>query len=330
MWAYDSVFYHIYPLGFCGAPHDNDGVLTHSILKIADWAGHIEKLGADAMYLGPVFESDCHGYDTRDYRRVDCRLGTNEDLKTVCAELRKHGIRVIFDGVFNHVGRGFWAFRDVQERKWDSPYKDWFHINFGGNSGYNDGFWYEGWEGHYELVKLNLRNPAVADYIDVIRALEPFTVGGAEVTAFHTLHDTDESVGYRIEADGASFGFCTDLGCLTDEVLDAMSGVEAAVIESNYDEQMLCDGPYPVYLKRRILSDHGHLSNEDAGRLAVRLAESGARGLILGHLSRENNRPDKALAAVSAALAEAGESPELLAAPPLGAVYMEAGARCRA
>ena len=88
MWAYDSVFYHIYPLGFCGAPHDNDGVLTHSILKIADWAGHIEKLGADAMYLGPVFESDCHGYDTRDYRRVDCRLGTNEDLKTVCAELR--------------------------------------------------------------------------------------------------------------------------------------------------------------------------------------------------------------------------------------------------
>ena len=165
MWAYDSVFYHIYPLGFCGAPHDNDGVLTHSILKIADWAGHIEKLGADAMYLGPVFESDCHGYDTRDYRRVDCRLGTNEDLKTVCAELRKHGIRVIFDGVFNHVGRGFWAFRDVQERKWDSPYKDWFHINFGGNSGYNDGFWYEGWEGHYELVKLNLKNPAVVDYI---------------------------------------------------------------------------------------------------------------------------------------------------------------------
>ena len=77
MWAYDSVFYHIYPLGFCGAPHDNDGVLTHSILKIADWAGHIEKLGADAMYLGPVFESDCHGYDTRDYRRVDCRLGTD-------------------------------------------------------------------------------------------------------------------------------------------------------------------------------------------------------------------------------------------------------------
>lgn len=165
MWAYDSVFYHIYPLGFCGAPHENDGVTEHRMLKIADWAEHIEKLGADALYLGPVFESDCHGYDTRDYRKADCRLGTNEDLKAVCNTLKEHGIRVIFDGVFNHVGRGFWAFRDVQEKKWDSPYKDWFNTNFGGNSGYNDGFWYEGWEGHYELVKLNLRNPAVADYI---------------------------------------------------------------------------------------------------------------------------------------------------------------------
>ena len=165
MWAYDSVFYHIYPLGFCGAPHENDGVTVPRLRKVADWAGHIEKLGADALYLGPVFESDCHGYDTRDYRRVDCRLGTNEDLKAVCKALGRHGIRVILDGVFNHVGRGFWAFRDVQEKKWDSPYKDWFHINFGGNSGYNDGFWYEGWEGHYELVKLNLKNPAVVDYI---------------------------------------------------------------------------------------------------------------------------------------------------------------------
>ena len=141
------------------------------------------------MYLGPVFESDCHGYDTRDYRRVDCRLGTNEDLKTVCAELRKHGIRVIFDGVFNHVGRGFWAFRDVQERKWDSPYKDWFHINFGGNSGYNDGFWYEGWEGHYELVKLNLKNPAVVDYIlDTVKFWrEEFGIDGLRLDVAYCL-----------------------------------------------------------------------------------------------------------------------------------------------
>ena len=189
MWAYDSVFYHIYPLGFCGAPHENDGVVTPRILKIADWAEHIEKLGADAVYLGPVFESDCHGYDTRDYRRVDCRLGTNEDLKAVCGALHARGIRVIFDGVFNHVGRGFWAFRDVQEKKWDSPYKDWFNINFGGNSGYNDGFWYEGWEGHYELVKLNLRNGAVVDYIlDTIRFWrEEFGIDGLRLDVAYCL-----------------------------------------------------------------------------------------------------------------------------------------------
>ncbi len=170
--------------------------------------------------------------------------------------------------------------------------------------------------------------PGVEDYIDIIRPGEPLRIGGAGVRAFHTMHDTDESVGYRIDAE-SSFGLCTDTGRLTDEVLEAMRGVSLAVIESNYDERMLCDGPYPVYLKRRILSERGHLSNEDAGRFAVSLARAGARGLILGHLSRENNRPELALAAVSAALAEAGEAPELIAAPPLGAVHMEA-LRCPA
>ncbi|MCI8328868.1 MAG: maltodextrin glucosidase [Oscillibacter sp.] len=165
MWANESVFYQIYPLGFCGAPKENDGVLVNRIGKIAAWADHIQKLGANALYLSPIFESDRHGYDTRDYRKVDCRLGTNEDFAAVVNALHDHGIRVVLDGVFNHVGRGFWAFRDVQEKKWDSPYKDWFLIRFDGNSNYNDGFWYEGWEGHFELVKLNLRNPAVVDYL---------------------------------------------------------------------------------------------------------------------------------------------------------------------
>ena len=165
MWAERSVFYQIYPLGFCGAPRDNDGAPASRIGKIGDWAEHIQKLGADALYLCPIFESDRHGYDTRDYRKIDCRLGTNQEFAQVCKTLHAHGIRVVLDGVFNHVGRGFWAFRDVQEKKWDSPYKDWFHISFDGNSNYNDGFWYEGWEGHFELVKLNLRNPAVVDYL---------------------------------------------------------------------------------------------------------------------------------------------------------------------
>ena len=161
----ESVFYQIYPLGMCGAPFENDGVLTHRLLRVLDWIPHLEKLGVNAVYFSPLFESDTHGYNTRDYRMVDKRLGDNEDLKKVIAALHEAGIRVVLDGVFNHVGRGFWAFRDVQEKKWDSQYKDWFHISFDGNSGYNDGFWYEGWEGNYDLVKLNLRNPRVTDYL---------------------------------------------------------------------------------------------------------------------------------------------------------------------
>lgn len=169
MWYEEAVVYQIYPLGLCGAPLQNSGDQTqageHRLLRVLDWVEHVKRLGATCVLFNPLFESDAHGYDTRDYNRVDCRLGTNDDLKQVCAALHAAGIRVLLDGVFNHVGRGFWAFRDVQEKRWDSPYKDWFHISFDGNSCYDDGFWYEGWEGHFELVKLNLQNPAVVDYL---------------------------------------------------------------------------------------------------------------------------------------------------------------------
>lgn len=165
MWFNESVIYQIYPLGFCGAPRQNDGVLSSRILKVADIAEHIARLNVNAVYFCPVFESSAHGYDTSDFSKIDVRLGTNEDFKFVCDKLHENGIRVILDGVFNHVGRDFFAFRDVREKKWDSPFKDWFHISFDGNSCYNDGFRYEGWEGHYELVKLNLDNPAVKNYL---------------------------------------------------------------------------------------------------------------------------------------------------------------------
>ena len=155
MWAYESTFYQIYPLGFCGAPRENDGVCVSRIGRVASWASYLEELGVGAVLLNPVFESSAHGYDTRDLTTVDCRLGTNDDLAAVVAELHAHGIRVVLDAVFNHVGREFWAFRDVREHGWDSAYRDWFITNFDGDSAYGDGFWYEGWEGHFELVKLN-------------------------------------------------------------------------------------------------------------------------------------------------------------------------------
>ena len=147
MWFDEAVVYQIYPLGLCGAPREQDGILEHRILRLLDWIPHIQSIGADTVLLNPLWESDRHGYDTRDYLAVDCRLGTWEDLRQVCQAFHGAGLRVLLDGVFHHVGRGFWAFRDVQERRWDSPYRDWFHLNFDGDTGYHDGFWYEGWEG---------------------------------------------------------------------------------------------------------------------------------------------------------------------------------------
>ena len=189
MWAYESVFYQIYPLGFCGAPFENDGVEENRIKKVIDWIPHIKELGCNAIYFSPVFDSDTHGYNTRDYRKIDCRLGSNEDFKNVCQALHENEIKVVLDGVFNHVGRGFWAFQDVLNNRENSRYKDWFHIDFCGNSSYNDGLWYEGWEGHYDLVKLNLCNPEVVNHIfECIKGwVDEFDIDGLRLDVAYCL-----------------------------------------------------------------------------------------------------------------------------------------------
>ena len=192
MWAYESVFYQIYPLGFCGAPFENDGKLEHRILKVLDWIPHIKKLGVTAVYFSPVFESDTHGYNTRDFSKIDVRLGTNEDFKKVCDALHENNIKVVLDGVFNHVGRGFGPFRDVVANRERSPYTSWFHrIDFGGNSNYNDGLWYEGWEGNYDLVKLNLYNEDVIQHIfGCVRGwIEEFGIDGLRLDVAYSLEE---------------------------------------------------------------------------------------------------------------------------------------------
>ena len=192
MWAYESVFYQIYPLGFCGAPYENDGNPEHRILKVLDWIPHMKKLGINAIYFSPLFESDTHGYNTRDYTRIDTRLGTNEDFKKVCDALHAEGIRIVLDGVFNHVGRGFWAFQDVLKNRENSPYRWWFHnISFEGNSNYNDGLWYEGWEGNYDLVKLNLGNEDVVQHIfSAVKGwVDEFDIDGLRLDVAYCLPD---------------------------------------------------------------------------------------------------------------------------------------------
>ncbi|MCI9616902.1 MAG: cyclomaltodextrinase [Eubacterium sp.] len=189
MWAYESVFYQIYPLGFCGAPFENDGVLQNRIQKIHDWIPHMKKVGADAVYFSPLFESDTHGYNTRDYKKLDVRLGENKDFKVLCENLHDNNIKVVLDGVFNHAGRGFGPFVDVCRNRENSKYLNWFHIDLNGNSNYNDGLWYEGWEGNYDLVKLNLQNNEVVEYLlDAVTFwIQEFDIDGIRLDVAYCL-----------------------------------------------------------------------------------------------------------------------------------------------
>lgn len=180
MWAENKTFYHIYPLGFCG----NSG-----IKKISSIINHLKFIGADALYLGPVFQSVKHGYDTSDFFCIDQRLGTNEDFKAVCQELHDNGIKIIIDGVFNHVGREFWAFRDVREKKENSLYCDWFVLNWNGNNHYNDGFYYQNWEGCSDLVKLNLKNQDVKNHLfEAIKSwIDNYNIDGLRLDVAYCL-----------------------------------------------------------------------------------------------------------------------------------------------
>lgn len=129
-------------------------------------------------------------------------------------------------------------------------------------------------------------------------------VCGMQVMSFRTSHDSAESVGYVIKTpDSRRIGVATDLGVMTDEVFGALSGCDLVLLESNHDIKMLENGPYPYYLKRRILSEKGHLSNKTCGETLVKLVKNGTTRFVLGHLSRENNTPDLAYQNAYSALA---------------------------
>ena len=190
-WYNEAIFYHIYPLGLTGAPKHNDYSAPVSRLNtLLPWIDHIREIGCTALYIGPLFESVGHGYETTDYKKLDSRLGTNEDLKNFVAACHEKEIKVIFDGVFNHTGRDFFAFKDIQQNREHSRYLNWYcNVNFGGNTEYNDGFSYENWGGYNLLVKLNQRNPEVQNYIcDVIRFwVSEFDVDGILLDAADVL-----------------------------------------------------------------------------------------------------------------------------------------------
>ncbi len=208
-WYDEAIFYHIYPLGMTDAPKINSYTASEQrLLSLIPWISHIRKIGCNALYIGPLFESVGHGYETTDYKKLDSRLGTNADLKHFVSECHKSGIRVVLDGVFNHTGRDFFAFRDLKANRESSPYKDWFcNVNFYGNNEYNDGFSYGNWGGYNLLVKLNQNNQQVRDYIcDVIRFwVKEFDIDGIRLDAADVLDfgymQTLRSVANEVKSD---------------------------------------------------------------------------------------------------------------------------------
>lgn len=189
-WYDKAVFYHIYPLGLCGCAHENTGVPEEHFDKLNEWAVHAGNIGCTAIYIGPLFESVGHGYETTDYKMVDRRLGTNDDFKKFVENCHNNGIKVVVDGVFNHTGREFFAFKDLKENRENSGYKDWYcNVNFGGNNEYNDGFSYENWGGYNLLAKLNVWNPEVKNYLfDVVRFwISEFDIDGIRLDAADVL-----------------------------------------------------------------------------------------------------------------------------------------------
>jgi glycosidase len=292
-WAFDSIFYHVYPLGLCGAPARNDfgAAPVERLERLTGWLEHIRALGCNALYLGPVLESTAHGYDTADYWHLDRRLGTDETLRRFVAAAHAAGLRVVLDGVFNHVGRDFWAFRDIQANGAGSPYRDWFAgLRFDGSSPFGDPFAYEGWHGHFDLVKLNLGNAAVREHLfgAVESWLRDFDIDGLRLDAADVV-DLDFQralaslcrgikpefwlVGEVVHGDYRRWVNPQTLDSATN--YEAYKGLYSSLADHNYFEIAYAlnrqFGPGGMYAG---LPLYNFVDNHDQDRVAGRLAES--------------------------------------------------------
>lgn len=270
-WYDEAVFYHIYPLGLSGAPVQNDyGEPVHRLASLIPWIEHIRETGCNALYIGPLFQSVGHGYETTDYRTVDSRLGTNEDLKEYVRICHENGIRVILDGVFNHTGRDFFAFRDLQENRENSRFREWYcNVNFCGDNEYGDGFSYDNWGGYNLLVKLNQRNPEVRDYIlDTVRFwVSEFDIDGLRLDA----------------ADVLDFDFMKALRGLADSVKEDF-WLMGEVIHGEYSRWANDNTLHSVtnyHLHKALYSAHNDHNYFEIAHTVKRQEDMGLRGLRL-------------------------------------------------
>ena len=293
-WADAAFFYHIYPLGLCGAPEHNDLSKpdNHRIEQLYPWLDHMQSLGANALYLGPIFQSIEHGYDTIDYYRVDRRLGNNDSFARFADNLHSRGMHLVLDAVFNHVGRNFWAFKDVLQHGEGSVYKDWFHnLQFGEPSPFGDPFSYEGWNGHYGLVKLNLSHPHVRSHLfdAVYMWMDQFGIDGLRLDAadcldfdfLRALHQVTKQkrsdfwlMGEVVHGDYNQWANPETLDSVTN--YEAYKGLYSSLVDKNYFEMAYTlnreFGSEGLY---RDFALYNFVDNHDVDRVASELKNPG-------------------------------------------------------
>ena len=291
-WIDNAVFYHIYPLGLLGAPARNDfsAAPVDRLAALDGWLDHSQSLGANALYLGPLFESSAHGYDTADYTHVDRRLGDAAALQRLSRSIKARGMRLVLDGVFHHVGRNFWAFRDLLAHGEGSAYRDWFqNVDFSRRSPYGDPFAYEGWAGHYDLVKLNTGHPDVRRHLfDAITGwVERFDIDGLRLDVADAIdHDFLRALAAHCRALKPDFWLMGEVvhgdyrRWANPDMLDATTNYEAykglysSHVDANFFEiayalnrQSGRDGLY------RDLRLYNFADNHDVDRVASRLTD---------------------------------------------------------
>ena len=290
-WFESAVFYHIYPLGLCGAPERNtfQAAPQERLNYLYSWIDHLEELGVNALYLGPIFEASAHGYDTADYFHVDRRLGTNSSFSNLVKAFHGKGIKVILDGVFHHVGRDFWAFRDVIENGESSPYRWWFSgIDFQGRSPFQDPFSYECWNGNYDLVKLNLNHAPVVEHLleAVSMWINEFHIDGLRLDVADSLDLSFQSrlsafckqqkedfwmMGEVIQGDYRRWANPSHLDSVTN--YECFKGLYSSHVEKNYFELAYAlnrqYGPEGIY---RDFQLYNFADNHDVNRVASNLS----------------------------------------------------------
>ncbi|MCL1928647.1 MAG: alpha-amylase family glycosyl hydrolase [Treponema sp.] len=188
-WYEEALIYHMYALSLADAPFLNDYTVTeHKLSGIEKWIPHIKGMGFNAVLFSPVLKSRSHGYDVTDYFEIDNRLGTNAEFQSMVRLFHENGIRVILDCVFNHCGRDFFAFRELQHN--NREYADWFSgVDFGRQSPLGDPFMYNTWSGYYELPKFNLQNISVRNYLldAALFWIDTFNIDGMRLDAADVL-----------------------------------------------------------------------------------------------------------------------------------------------